>query len=102
MTSKMMASALAIAATATLLLAGCTADDDTVEGKACVFGSNDPAEQCVAGYICVPHPDGARCERQNSNSLVSPLSQGMVPPSSGMLRAPDPNVLFLRRLGLEL
>lgn len=40
----------------------CGADEDTVEGKACEYGSNDPDLQCVQGYHCVPHPDGDRCE----------------------------------------
>ena len=84
MSIKTMASALAVAAALLLMLApaqGCTADDDTVEGKACVYGSTNPDEQCVAGYECVAHPDGARCERKSSSGLVvSPPPPGVVPP----------------------
>jgi hypothetical protein len=97
-----MAGALAVTAALLLILApaqGCTADEDTVEGKACVLGSTIPEEQCVAGYECIAHPDGARCERVKTSGLVSPPPPGVLPPPT--IAAPDPNILFLRRLGLE-
>jgi hypothetical protein len=100
MSIKTMAGRLAVAATLLFLAPGCTADDDTVEGKACVYGSTNPDEQCVAGYECVAHPDGARCERKTSSGLVSPPPPGAAPPPA--IKALDPNILFLRRLGLEL
>lgn len=41
----------------------CGTDEDTVEGKRCEYGSDDPDLQCVDGYRCVPGPDGAFCEK---------------------------------------
>jgi hypothetical protein len=46
-------------------IAACGTDEDTVEGKRCEYGSDDPDLQCVEGYRCVPGPDGAFCEKEN-------------------------------------
>jgi len=94
-----------LAAALLLLLAACTADEDTVEGKACVAGSTNPAEQCVQGYKCVPYPEGARCEREQSSGLrvQDHGRQTTAPPDT--LEATldlDHNRALLRRMGLEL
>ena len=94
----------------TLHLAGCTVDEGTVDNKECVPGSTDPLEQCVAGYKCVPYPDGAKCEvdkkasplRVSDHGRQAPRLRAPLPPGLTPL-APDyaHNLQLLRRLGLS-
>jgi hypothetical protein len=86
------------------LLGACTADDDNVEGKACVSGSVVPEEQCVSGYKCIPYPEGAKCEPEKSSPLrVQDHGQQTTTPLDRLDAPPDlaHNRALLRRLGLN-
>lgn len=86
------------------LSGACTADDDTIEGKACVPGSVVPEEQCVGNYKCIPYPEGAKCEPQKSSPLrVVDHGRQTTITLDRLAEPPDlaHNRAILRRLGLN-
>jgi len=76
-----------------ILLATTSCTTDEPGPKKCEVGTSDPDLQCVGGYFCDCKPDGCFCV---PNSSAQPLHQG----SPQLLREKDPNLLFLRRMGL--
>jgi hypothetical protein len=79
---------------------GCTVDDESVENKPCTPVGADPNKDCVKGYACLCQQGECTC-RKIQTLLAPPTSMNVAPRSRGSQALPeDPNVRFLRRLGL--
>ena len=73
----------------------CTVDDESVENKPCTPVGADPNKDCVKGYACLCQQGQCLCRKVQS--LLPPPTSIVAPDPA---RPEDPNVLFLRRLGL--
>jgi len=80
---------------------GCTVDDDSVENKPCTPVGADPNKDCVKGYQCLCEQGECRCRKVQTLLQPPPSSMNVGLRSVRSLAPPeDPNVRFLRRLGL--
>ena len=77
---------------------GCSADEESIEGKKCEIGSDDPLKKCGPGYKCVARPEGMLCEKVASSAAG--LRDAPARPVAVELDAPSPSLRFLRHHGM--